>query len=105
VVNEAGKVLRVEGYSAIIKGEEEKAKYALEMMIHGAAFNNSSMSFRRAISEALDLEKCDLAIDVFIFTAALLSSRAMADDPRPLTLYRVHSQHVGADLRSFEAMI
>jgi len=104
VVNEAGKVLRVEGYSAIIKGEEEKAKYALEMMVHKAGFYNSSMSFRRVISEALDLEKCDLAIDVFIFTAALLSARAIADDPRPLTLYRVHSQHAGADLSSFEAM-
>jgi len=104
VVNEAGKVLGVEGYSALIKGDEEKAKYALEMIAHDAGFYTSSMSFRRAISEALDLEKCDLTIDVCIFTAALLSARAMADDPRPLTLFRFHSQHVGVDLSSFEAM-
>jgi len=102
VVNETGKVLRVEGYSALIKGDREKAKYALEMMVHGAGFNTSSMSFRRAISEALDLEKCNLSTDVCIFTTTLLSARVMADDPRPLTLYRVHSQHVGVDLSSFE---
>jgi len=99
VVNEAGKVLRIEGYSTLIKGDEEKAKYALEMRIHGADFNSSSMSFRRAISEALDLEKCYVSMDAFIFTAALLSARAMADDPpsfdplpRPLSAHRRGSE-------------
>ena len=38
-----------------------------------------------------------------MFTAALLSARTMADDPRPLTLFHVHSQHVAVDLGSFEA--
>jgi len=102
VVNEAGKVLRKEGYSALVKGDYEKAKYALEMVIHSTHGLESAMSFRKAILEGLDLEKCEVSIDECIFTAALLSARVMADDPRPLTLYRVHSQNFNVDLSSFE---
>jgi len=72
--------------------------------MHASFYNSSSISVRKHILEKIDLKRCELTIDAFVFTAALLSARAMADDPRPLTLYRVHSQHVGVDLSSFEAM-
>ena len=66
-------------------------------------FNDSSISVRKSVLEKDWVKNCDLLSDFFAFVAALFSARAMADDPRPLTLYRVHSQHLGADLRSFEA--
>jgi len=103
VVNEAGKVLRKEGFSMLVRGDEEKARYAMQMITHAFA-NNSSISVRKHILEKIDLKRCELTIDAFMFTAALLSAHVMVNDPRPLTLYRVHSQHVGMDLRSFEAM-
>jgi glycosyltransferase involved in cell wall biosynthesis len=102
VVNETGKVLRVEGYSALIKGDYEKTKYAVKMVIHSTHGYSSSISFMMAILEGFDLEKCDVSIDECIFTAALLSARVIADDPRPLTLLRVHSQNFAVDLSSFE---
>jgi len=102
VVNEAGKVLRREGFSMSVKGDEEKARYALQMIMHSSHFNSSSISVRKHILEKIDLKKCELTIDVFVFTAALLSANVMIDDTSLLTLFRVHSQHVAVDLRSFE---
>jgi len=103
VVNEAGKVLRKEGFSMLVKGDEEKARYAMQMITHASFVNNSSISVRKHILEKIDLKRCELTIDAFMFTAALLSAHVMIDSPSLLTLFRVHSQHVGVDLRSFEA--
>jgi hypothetical protein len=103
VVNEAGKVLRKEGFSMLVKGDEEKARYAMQMITHSSFGNSSSISVRKHILEKIDLKRCELFIDGFMFTAALLSAHVMIDDPCPLTLFRVHSQHVGVDLGSFEA--
>ena len=103
MVNEAGKVLRKEGFSMLVKGDEEEAKYAMQMITHASFHNNSSISVRKHILEKIDLKRCELTIDAFMFTATLLSAHVMIDDPCPLTLFRVHSQHVGVDLGSFEA--
>jgi len=103
VVNEAGKVLRKEGHRALIKGDEEKVRYALQIAIAQLMhFNNSSISVRKSVLKKDWVKNCDLPFDVFAFTAALFSARVMVDDPIPLTLFRVHSQHLGADLNSFD---
>jgi len=103
VVNEAGRVLRKEGHSALIKGDEEKARYAWQMIEQHMFFNFSSISVRKSVLEKDWVKNCDLVFDVFAFMAALFSARVMADDPTPLTLYRVHSQNMLTDLSSFEA--
>jgi len=73
------------------------------MIMHASFYNSSSISVRKHILEKIDLKRCELTIDAFMFMAALLSARAMADDHSLLTLFRVHSQHVGVDLGSLEA--
>jgi len=102
-VNEAGRVLRKEGHSALIKGDEEKVRYALQMMSQSMFHNSSSISVRKSVLEKDWVKNCDLSFDLFTFTAALFSAHVMVDDPIPLTLFRVHSQHAGVDLSSFEA--
>ena len=49
VVNEAGKALRKEGFSMLVKGDEEMAKYAMQMITHAFFHNNSSVSVRKHI--------------------------------------------------------
>jgi len=105
VVNEAGKVLRKEGHSALIRGDEEKVRYALQVMLQSMFHNNSSISVRKSVLEKDWVKNCDLSFDLFAFTAALFSAHVMVDDPIPLTLFRVHSQHAGVDLSSFEALL
>ena len=51
VVNEAGKVLRKEGHSALIRGDEEKVRYALQVMLQSMFHNNSSISVRKSVLE------------------------------------------------------
>ena len=51
MVNEAGKVLRKEGFSMLVKGDEEMAKYAMQMITHAFFHNNSSVSVRKHILE------------------------------------------------------
>jgi len=62
------------------------------MIMHASFYNSSSISVRKHILEKIDLKRCELTIDAFMFMAALLSARAMADDHSLLTLFRVHSQ-------------
>jgi len=52
--------------------------------------------------EKIELKNCELSLDAFMLTAGLLSARIIIDDPRHLTVFRVHSQHLGFDRSSFE---
>jgi hypothetical protein len=104
VVNEAGKVLRKEWFSIVNEGRQEKARYATQMITRASFHNNnSSISVRKHILGKIDLKRCGLTIDIFMLTAVLLSAHVMTDDHSLLTLFRIHSQHVGVDLGSLEA--
>ena len=60
VVNEAGKVLRKKGHSALIKGDKEKVKYALQVTSQSMFHNSSSISVRKSVLEKDWVKNCDL---------------------------------------------
>ncbi|MGC8632106.1 MAG: glycosyltransferase, partial [Thermoprotei archaeon] len=101
VINESGTKLREEGESALISGEEAKRSWARWLLFHAAFHNSSSVSVRRRLL-GKELKKIDLTPDAYCFVASLLKGDVIVDDPRPLTLFRVHGDHVGVDLRSRE---
>ncbi|MFQ1020794.1 glycosyltransferase family 2 protein [Tardisphaera saccharovorans] len=101
VINESGAKLRKEGESALISGEEAKRSWMRWLLFHAAFHNNSSVSVRRRLL-GKELKKIDLSLDAYCFVASLLKGDVIVDDPRPLTLFRVHGDHVGVDLRSRE---
>jgi len=101
-INERGEVLAKRGLSQVAKRDEEKVRYAMQGLIHGALGNSSAISVRKSTLEKIELKNCELSLDAFMLTAGLLSARIMIDDPRHLTVFRVHSQHLGFDLSSFE---
>jgi len=102
LVNERGEVLAKRGLSQVAKRDEEKVRYAMQGLIHDALGNSSAISVRKSILEKIELKKCELSLDALMLTAGLLLARIMVDDPRHLTVFRVHSQHLSFDLSSFE---
>ncbi len=74
-----------------------RASYAdiRRAVLWGMDTNHSSMAIRRTVLlENLDiLQRIQKSADSFMFYAALASGGAVAEDPRPLTGYRVHGEN------------
>jgi len=106
VINEKGTEVRRNGISVRACNEEEKAAY-LNYLDKGPWVNDSSMSITRSIlvKELSTLREVSIALDGFLFLLGLMRAKCMVDDPRPLTVYRTSSYHVGTDLSSWRTYL
>ncbi|MGC8615250.1 MAG: glycosyltransferase family 2 protein, partial [Thermoprotei archaeon] len=98
-VNEAGVKLGEHSVSALVRGQEGKRRYARWLFEHAANGNNSSISIRRDLLTE-DLTHINIGVDNYLFITALLKANTLADDPRPLTVYRRHGNQSTSQIDS-----